>query len=89
MVGVSIDRLIFNDGTELPLNPTDIVVFVGPNNAGKSRSLKDIYSLLSSPNGSIVVRDVEKRIHNADRIRENIRGMSLASRRSDQTYDYH
>lgn len=88
MIGVSIDRLIFIDGTEVVLNPTDIVVLVGPNNAGKSRSLKDIYSLLSSPNGSIVVRDVEKHIHNVDEIRENIKDMSLALRRGDQTFDY-
>jgi ABC-type cobalamin/Fe3+-siderophores transport system ATPase subunit len=89
MVGVSIDRLIFNDGTEIGLSPTDIVVFVGPNNAGKSRSLKDIYGLLSSPHGSIVVRDVVRRIHNLEGIKENVKGMSLALRRADQTYEYH
>ena len=89
MVGVSIDRLTFNDGTEVALNATDIVVFVGPNNSGKSRSLKDIYGLLYSPHGSIVVRDIVRHIHEVERIKENIRGMSLALRRSDQTYEYH
>ena len=89
MVGVSIDRLIFNDGTEVALNATDIVVFVGPNNSGKSRSLKDIFGLLSSPHGSIVVRDIVRHIHDVERIKENIRGMSLALRRADQTYEYH
>ena len=89
MVGVSIDRLIFNDGTEVALNATDIVVFVGPNNSGKSRSLKDIFGLLSSPHGSIVVRDIVRHIHDVERIKENIKGMSLALRRADQTYEYH
>ena len=88
MVGVSIDRLIFNDGTEIVLNPIDVVVFVGPNNAGKSRSLKDIYGLLSSPHGSIVVRDIVRHIHDLEGIKENIKGMSLALRRADQTYEY-
>lgn len=88
MVGVSVERLVFNDGTEIALRPTDIVIFVGPNNAGKSRSLKDIYSLLSSSHGGIVVHDLEKCIHDADGIRENIREMSLCHRRNDQTCDY-
>ena len=40
-----ISKLIFNDNEELNVNQNDIVVFVGPNNAGKSQSLKDIYEL--------------------------------------------
>ena len=39
---VVIKKLKFNDGTEMDLNSDDIVVFVGSNNVGKSRALKDI-----------------------------------------------
>lgn len=35
-----------NDGQSIEVKPNGIIVFVGPNNAGKSQSLKDIYSLL-------------------------------------------
>jgi predicted ATPase len=38
-----ITKIEFNDGTSL--EPGNLVVFVGPNNAGKSRSLRDILSI--------------------------------------------
>ena len=43
--GGYISRLEFNTGESLDIKQNDIVVFVGPNNAGKSQSLKDIYTL--------------------------------------------
>lgn len=42
MVGITLEKMVFNEGTEIELSPTDIVVFVGPNNMGKSQSLRDI-----------------------------------------------
>lgn len=39
---VVIDKIKFNDGQEISFSPFDIVVFVGPNNAGKSQVLRDI-----------------------------------------------
>lgn len=39
---IYVKSLSFNDGTTLPVNKNDIVVFVGPNNVGKSQTLKDI-----------------------------------------------
>ena len=33
-----IDRITFNNDEELEINPSDIVVFVGPNNVGKSQA---------------------------------------------------
>ncbi|MCW5799765.1 MAG: AAA family ATPase [Nitrospira sp.] len=38
-----IDKLHFNDGTVLNLTSRDIVLFVGPNNVGKSTALQTIY----------------------------------------------
>lgn len=56
-----ISRVQFNDGTSL--RPGNLVVFVGPNNAGKSRSLRDILSICAPPQGPtprpLVVQDVE------------------------------
>ena len=39
---VTINKIKFNDGTEIPIKKDDIIVFVGANNVGKSRALKDI-----------------------------------------------
>ena len=40
--GGCVSRIIFNNGRNLDVSPSDIVVFVGPNNVGKSQTLKDI-----------------------------------------------
>lgn len=36
--------LTFSDGTEVSLEPDDVVVFVGPNNAGKARHCANLSS---------------------------------------------
>lgn len=43
--GGYIESITFNNGQELKLNKNDIVVLVGPNNAGKSQAIRDIYTL--------------------------------------------
>lgn len=57
--GGYISKLTFNNGKELEIAANDIVVFVGPNNAGKSQSLKDIYALSKAKTPSVVISDVE------------------------------
>lgn len=57
-VGGYISKIMFNNGEEVQIKKDDIVIFVGPNNAGKSQSLKDIYMLSSEKQPSIVVSDV-------------------------------
>lgn len=52
-----ISSLGFNDGTELYLDSGDIVVFVGPNNVGKSKTLKDIHSRLIDKESDTVIID--------------------------------
>lgn len=54
-----ISKLYFNTGESLDIRQDDIVVFVGPNNAGKSQSLKDIYALASRKISSIVISNIE------------------------------
>lgn len=48
----------FNDGSIIKINSNDIVVFVGANNVGKSRSLCDIYELCGSHPDSVVIKVV-------------------------------
>lgn len=57
---ISIKSLTFSGGVTLHLNPDDIVVFVGPNNSGKSASLKEIEdSLRSTPLPRKVLKSAE------------------------------
>lgn len=57
--GGYISKIQFNNGNIINIKQNDIVVFVGPNNSGKSQALKDIYSLCESKKQSIVVSDIE------------------------------
>ncbi|MBN9206956.1 ATP-dependent nuclease [Methylibium petroleiphilum] len=57
---VAINRLIFSDGTSVPIGPNDIVLVVGPNNAGKSAALRAIRDKLqNAAHVSPVLRSVE------------------------------
>lgn len=48
---IFVEKLVFNDGTELKVDHSDIVIFTGANNAGKSQVLKDI-DLMMESNGN-------------------------------------
>ena len=56
--GGYISKITFNNGQEFEISKNDIVVFVGPNNAGKSQSLKDIYSLAGKKSPRTVITDI-------------------------------
>lgn len=65
--GGYVSKLIFNTGKELNVSANDIVIFVGPNNAGKSQSLKDIFKLSKNCNiSSVVVSNIEIEKYNND-----------------------
>lgn len=60
MVRVFIESLTFSDGTEVELSKNDVVVLVGPNNAGKSATLRESAQLLRArSNPGKVVRDIK------------------------------
>ncbi len=48
-------EITFSDGTTLALDEGDIVVFVGPNNAGKSAALRELDAWLRTETGGLVV----------------------------------
>lgn len=56
--GGYISKIYFNDGTDIDIQQNDIIIFVGPNNAGKSQSLKDIYTLALEKQSTTVVKDI-------------------------------
>lgn len=57
---VTIQKIKFNNGEEITLNSDDIVLFVGANNVGKSRALKDIKDdLINQNNHKTIISDIE------------------------------
>jgi len=58
-VGGYISKITFNNGKDIEINRDDIVIFVGPNNAGKSQSLKDIYALSEGPAKTTVISSIK------------------------------
>lgn len=66
---VVIKKIKFNDNTEIELNNDDIVVFVGANNVGKSRVLKDIKNdILESSSKKVIVDEIEYQDTNFEEI---------------------
>lgn len=53
-----VEKLLFNNGESLAIGKGDIVVFVGPNNVGKSQLLKDIYNLAGDDIHPIVLNGI-------------------------------
>ncbi len=51
----------FNNNELLHVNKNDIVVFVGPNNVGKSQALKDIFQLTYEKGNTTVINDIKLR----------------------------
>lgn len=74
--GGYISKLTFNNEQSVDINKNDIVIFVGPNNAGKSQSLKDIYELCESKKPTVVVKDVEIVKYN-DNLEELLNSISV------------
>lgn len=54
-----IKELTFADGQTLKLRNDSIVVFVGPNNAGKTTCLRDIYCHLSGDSNCNLVSSID------------------------------
>lgn len=57
--GGYVSKLYFDNGQFVDINKGDIVVFVGPNNVGKSQTLRDIYALCEDKKPSVVVNDID------------------------------
>ena len=53
---VTFESITFSDGTTVTLDPTDVVVFVGPNNAGKSLALRELEQHIGNPANTTVIK---------------------------------
>ncbi|WP_084570539.1 ATP-dependent endonuclease [Methylosinus sp. PW1] len=52
---LSFETITFSDGTKLALDDDDIIVFVGPNNAGKSATLRELEAWVARSTRGVVV----------------------------------
>ena len=77
MTGITLSKLTFNDGTVIDLTPQDIVVFVGPNNMGKSQSLRDIYNAISSDRGNVIITTVDISYHKPEGLKDALERLSV------------
>ncbi|MHB1322191.1 MAG: ATP-dependent nuclease [Acidithiobacillus ferrivorans] len=50
------ETITFSDGTELALDQNDIVVLVGPNNAGKSAALRELEKWVETSSPGLVIK---------------------------------
>ena len=58
---LSFETITFSDGTKLQLAEDDIVVFVGPNNAGKSAALRELEAWIATSSPGLVVKNAALR----------------------------
>lgn len=87
--GGYLSEITLNDGTTISLKQNSIVLFVGPNNAGKSQCLKDIMALNDPAEASrfgIVIKS-QKLEKNGDRIQDLLKGVLTISP-TNQGYYY-
>ena len=49
---LTFSSITFSDGTVINLDSTDVVVLVGPNNAGKSLALRELHNSVGNPNSN-------------------------------------
>ena len=82
------NTIVFNNGEKVDINKNDIVVFVGPNNSGKSQSLKDIYACIANQHHKIVIKDIDLTFQNSDNDVAFIESCSTQSKNSTSGYIY-
>ena len=58
---VTFENLTFSDGTTVKLEPADVVVLVGPNNAGKSVTLRELEESFARNRKQMVLQSCETR----------------------------
>lgn len=63
-----ISQITLNTGDTISLNPDSILVFVGPNNVGKSQAIRDIYDMISDDSQGVVVNSELIEKPNADNV---------------------
>ena len=80
---LSFQTITFSDGTTLELEEKDIVVFVGPNNAGKSAALRELQDWVGdATTGTVVTRATLRQTGTAADLRAYLEQNSLKTGRT-------
>ncbi|AGY58447.1 ATP-dependent nuclease [Gloeobacter kilaueensis] len=81
---VVINNLTFSDGSEVPVSPNDVVLIVGPNNAGKSATLRAIRDKLqNSGHMSPVLKSLQiQRIGDVNEVDKWLSGWTVRAKNS-------
>lgn len=58
---LAFETITFSDGSKLSFEDDDIVVFVGPNNAGKSATLREMEAMVARTHSGAIVHSAELR----------------------------
>lgn len=97
---VVIKSITFNDGSEIEFNSDDIVLLVGANNVGKSRTLKDLQAdLIDNENSKVLIKKVNYHTSNfvtasiksffERNISKNIHGDYVVPVNDNHTHHFH
>ena len=85
---VYISQLQFNNNQTIEIKKNDIVVFVGPNNVGKSQSLKDIWEIANEKPAGIVVKSLLFPKESTERLLEYLRTNFISRGEGSRTMFY-
>lgn len=68
---MSFETVTFSDDTTLSFDDDEIIVFVGPNNAGKSAALRELQNWLARSQSQVVIQNASvRKIGNGDDLRK-------------------
>ena len=84
-----ISEIKFNNGSSLKIEANDIVLFVGPNNAGKTQALNDIYSKARANYTTLVISDITKAIKSGGSLQPLLEKIAVATNRVANNIYYH
>lgn len=75
---LSFESITFSDGQTLTFEDDEIVVFVGPNNAGKSASLRELQAWITNQKSQMVITNaIIKRNGNGNDLKKYLEAQSL------------
>lgn len=79
-----INKIKFNTGEEISLNSSDIILFVGGNNVGKSRTLSEIYNFLGDGKigNQFILKDANIQSINLENLKDTVEKYSV------KTFEY-
>ena len=91
---VTFESITFSDGTRIDLQPTDVIVLVGPNNAGKSVALRQLQQHIeASSQQTVITGSTIRRVGSTDDVvtclRNNTKERSAAAGPTFVGYNIH